>query len=130
MCRGPSEKLFSLRPIFCRSRPLVNVGVRVEIEFSHRTRLSFASNRMTWLLLVGSSLQSLAKQMMFSPVIMERSLRQCERNARFDSLERLLHHPLGPVRRAPFRQVAWGRGVHALFAAGEPLAERAARIDL
>src|SRR5687767_5523254 len=38
----------------------------MEIEFSHRTLCCFASSRITWLLLVGSSLQSLAKQMMFS----------------------------------------------------------------
>ena len=61
-CRGPSAKLRSFFPIFERSRELVNDGARVAIELSQRTRLSFASIRITWLLLVGSSVQSFAKQ--------------------------------------------------------------------
>ena len=43
--------------------------MRVAIESSQRTWLSRAIIFMTWLLLVGSSVQSFAKQMMFSPFI-------------------------------------------------------------
>jgi hypothetical protein len=66
-------KALSFRPILRTSDPLVKVGVRVVIELSHSTLLRSASRRMTWLLLVGSSLQSLAKQTMFWPVIMRPS---------------------------------------------------------
>src|SRR5213076_2311995 len=49
--------------IFFRSRPLRRFGVRVPTEFSQRTRLFFPRSRMMWLLLVGFSSQSFAKQM-------------------------------------------------------------------
>ena len=48
--------------------PAVVPGARVAIELSHSTRLSRASIFMTWLLLVGSSDQSFAKQTMLALV--------------------------------------------------------------
>src|SRR5262249_807859 len=67
---GPFAKLTTLSRIFLRSRPLVSFGVRVAILFNHSTLLSRASIRITWLLLVGSSLQSFAKQTILSWVNM------------------------------------------------------------
>src|ERR1700683_4937837 len=65
----PRRKLPSFLNIFRMSRPLAKLGARVAIEFSQSTLLVLASSAMTWLLLVGVSLQSLAKQMMFCPDI-------------------------------------------------------------
>ena len=50
-------------------RALPPTGAASPIELSHSTRLSRARTRMTWVLLVGSSSQSLAKQTMFSPIM-------------------------------------------------------------
>src|SRR5579862_517162 len=64
---GPFKKPASFLNIFLISRPLARLGVRVAMELSHKTLLALASSAITWLLLVGVSLQSLAKQMMFWP---------------------------------------------------------------
>jgi hypothetical protein len=62
---GPRAKLRSFLTILPTSPPFVKSGRRVAIELSHRTWLVLARILITWLLLVGSSNQSLAKQTMF-----------------------------------------------------------------
>src|SRR4051812_37707101 len=70
MWRLPRKKLPSFLKIFLMSRPLVRLGARVAMELSQTTLLVLASSIITWLLLVGVSDQSLAKQIMFWPIIL------------------------------------------------------------
>jgi hypothetical protein len=67
---GPFVKESNLLKIRLTSLPFERFGVRVPIEFSHKTLFRRASVRITWLFAVGSSLHSFAIQMMFSPCIM------------------------------------------------------------
>src|SRR5258705_371161 len=66
--RPPAAPARSFARMRRRSRPLA-VGRRMPIELTQSTRFRRASRRITWLLLVGWSSQSFAKQTMSAPVI-------------------------------------------------------------